>query len=199
MGLIKPQSGEVLCDELSVFDHVRAWHAGIGYVGQKMYLASGTVRENVAFGVPPGDIDDDKVWRALELAAAASFVRDFPDGIYANMQEDGSVLSGGQRQRIVIARALYKDPEIIFFDEATAALDNVTEREITAAIGRLSGSKTIICVAHRLSSIRQSDVIYVIDKGKVVDRGTYDQLLAESQPFRTLALAHEAPEPGAGG
>jgi len=197
MGLLKPQSGEILCDGLSVFSHVRAWHQGIGYVGQKMFFALGTVRENVAFGLRAEDIDDAKVWRALELAAAADFVRELPGGICTVLKEGGSSLSGGQRQRIVIARALYKDPEILFFDEATAALDNVTEQEITSAITRLSGIKTIICVAHRLSSIRGSDTIFVIDNGRVVDSGSYERLLAESRAFRTLALASEAVPPTA--
>lgn len=195
MGMLKPQTGEILCDGQTILSHVRAWHAGIGYVGQKMFLAAGTVRDNVAFGIRADQIDDAKVWAALELAAAANFVRELPSGIYSDLKESGSVLSGGQKQRIVIARALYKDPEIIFFDEATAALDNLTEREITDAIARLSGKKTIICVAHRLSSIRRSDTIYMLEKGSVVAAGSYDELMEHSDAFRALALADaRAPE-----
>ncbi|HSC87927.1 MAG TPA: ABC transporter ATP-binding protein [Polyangiaceae bacterium] len=196
MGFLKPQSGDVTCDGLSVFRHVRAWHAGIGYVGQRMYLSQGSVRENVAFGVPSREVDDAKVWQALELAAAAGFVRELPSGLDTELKEAGANLSGGQRQRLVIARALYKEPEILFFDEATAALDNVTEREITSAIARLSGTKTIICVAHRLSSIRQSDVIHLIEGGRVKASGKYDELIAESPEFQMLAQSNESEEQG---
>ncbi len=189
MGLMKPQQGHIRCDGWSVFEHIRKWHSNIGYVGQALYVAARSVRENVAFGYPPEKIDDAKVWRALDLAAAAEFVRALPEGLDTNLQEGGSVLSGGQKQRIVIARALYNDPDILFFDEATAALDNVTEREITAAITRLSGHKTIICVAHRLSTIQGADTIHLVEGGQVAASGTYDALLETSENFRALAQA----------
>lgn len=187
MGMLAPEEGEVLRDGKNLQTHLRAWHRRIGYVPQKMYLTGGTVRENVVFGRPSEEIDDERVWEALRLAAADEFVRELPQGIYTKLREAGASLSGGQRQRIVIARALYKDPDILFFDEATAALDNVTEREITAAIQRLSGQKTIICVAHRLSTIRESSIIYLIDKGRIADAGTYEELLARSALFQELA------------
>src|SRR5690606_33849102 len=122
-----------------------------GYVGQHAYIAQRTVRENIAFAVPVAEIDDAKVWKALELASADQFVRKLPKKLGHKLQEGGNNLSGGQRQRLIIARALYDDPQIVVFDEATAALDNITEREITSAIHGLSGSKTVICIAHRLS------------------------------------------------
>ncbi len=193
MGLMKPQSGEIRCDGWSVFEHIRKWHANIGYVGQTLYIAGRNVRENVAFGLAPQEIDDEKVWRALELASAAEFVRALPEGLDTNLREGGSILSGGQRQRIVIARALYKDPDVLFFDEATAALDNTTEREITEAITRLSGQKTVICVAHRLSTIRKSDTIYLVERGQVSASGTYDELLETSDSFRAMAQADRGP------
>ncbi len=199
MGMLKPTKGEVLRDGRPVQNHIRAWHRQLGYVPQRLYLASGTVRENVAFGRAANEIDDEKVWRALELAAAADFVRSLPKGIHTKLKEAGSSLSGGQRQRIIIARALYKEPEVIFFDEATAALDNVTEREIAKSIQGLSGDKTVICVAHRLSTIRWSDVIYVVDGGRIVDSGTYDELLEKSPVFQELALESDeddAPKSG---
>lgn len=191
MGLIKPDSGDILCDGTSVFSHVRAYHAGIGYVGQKMFIAQRTVRENVTFGTPLHTVDDERVWRALEMARAADFVRALPGGLDSDLREGGSLLSGGQRQRIVIARALYKDPEILFFDEATAALDNVTEQEITSAIIGLSRHKTVVCVAHRLSTIRASDVIHFVENGKITASGSYDELLASSDAFRRLARVGE--------
>jgi ATP-binding cassette subfamily C protein len=193
MGLMKPQSGHIRCDGWSVFEHIRKWHSNIGYVGQNLNILARPVRENVGFGLAPEQIDDEKVWRALELASAADFVRALPDGINTNLRESGSMLSGGQKQRIAIARALYKDPDILFFDEATAALDNVTEREITNAITRLSGEKTIICVAHRLSTIRSSDTIYLIEKGRVSASGTYEDLLVKSDSFRAMAEADRRP------
>ncbi len=195
MGLVKPERGDVLCDERSVFSHVRAYHAGIGYVGQQMYIARRSVRENVTFGAAAGPIDDERVWRALELARAADFVRELPDGLDTDLREGGSLLSGGQRQRIVIARALYKDPEILFFDEATAALDNITESEITGAIVGLSRHKTVVCVAHRLSTIRASDAIHFVENGKITASGTYDELLRTSEGFRTLARVEENSRP----
>lgn len=199
MGMLTPTSGEVLCDGERVHRQIQAWHRRLGYVAQKLYLTGRSVRENVAFGRPVSEIDDAKVWRALELASAADFVRNLPEGLDTVLRESGARLSGGQAQRIVIARALYKEPEILFFDEATAALDNLTEREISAAIRSLSGEKTVICVAHRLSTIRDSDVIYVVDKGRIVDAGTYDELLVKSPTFRALARATEAEEPPSSG
>lgn len=192
MGMLTPEEGSVLRDGENLHAHIRAWHQRIGYVPQKMYLTGGTVRENVVFGRPSREIDDERVWEALRLAAADDFVRELPQGIYTKLREAGASLSGGQRQRIIIARALYKDPDVLFFDEATAALDNVTEREITSAIQRLSGEKTVVCVAHRLSTIRSSSVIFVVDQGRIVDAGTYEELLERSAIFQNLARQPES-------
>src|SRR5690606_12135703 len=137
------------------------------------YISPASVRENVAFGVRQEAVDDDRVWRALELAAAREFVEQLPEKLDTRLRSGGLRLSGGQRQRIVIARALYHDPDIVIFDEATAALDNATEREVTDAAVRLSNNKTVICVAHRLTSIRESDVIFVLHEGRVEASGTY--------------------------
>lgn len=186
MGLLRPQSGAVLCDDWSVFEHIRAWQRNIGYVGQVPYIARATVRENVAFGVDPSEISDDRVWAALEMASARSFVEQLPGKLDAPLSRTGR-LSGGQRQRIVIARALYHDPEIIVFDEATAALDNITEQEITEAALRLRKQKTVICIAHRLSTIEQSDVIHLVEKGRIVASGTYSALLEDNEQFQRLA------------
>lgn len=194
MGLIAPTHGRVMCDGWEIQQHIRAWHENIGYVGQHLYLTEDSVRENIAFGVAPAKIDDQRVWKALELASAADFVRQLPAQLNTPLRS-GDILSGGQTQRIVIARALYDDPTILVFDEATAALDNETEREITDAITRLSGTKTIICVAHRLSTIRKSDTIFVLRNGRIVGCGTYDELKAENPTFRRMARGRRKVQP----
>lgn len=192
MGLLTPKAGTIEVDGKNVFEYLPGWHANIGYVGQQMFIANRSVRENVAFGLARDEIDDDRVWRSLELASAAEFVRNLDAGLDTNLSEGGSLLSGGQRQRIIIARALYRDPEVIVFDEGTAALDNQTERQITSALQRLSRDKTIICVAHRLTTIRTCDCIYVIEDGQIAAQGTYTELLQTSESF--ARIAREDPE-----
>jgi ABC-type multidrug transport system fused ATPase/permease subunit len=187
MGLIKPTSGAVLCDDWDIQKHIRSWHHNIGYVGQTAYISPGTVRENVAFGIPPEQVSSKAVWKALELAAAKEFVSALPKKLNARLRSGGGGLSGGERQRIVIARALFHNPSVVIFDEATAALDTVTEAEITRAAVRLRKKKTVICVAHRLSTIKDSDVIHVLEHGRIVASGTYDELLTTSPAFQRLA------------
>jgi len=189
MGLLRPTEGQVICDDWNVHEHIRVWHGNIGYVGQSAYISSGSIRHNVAFGIAPEKIDDAKVWAALDMAAAREFVEALPKRLDTELGGRGLRVSGGQRQRIIIARALYHDPDVVVFDEATAALDNVTEQAITEAAVRLSRKKTIICVAHRLSTIRDSDTIHVVHRGKIIDSGSYDQLLRSSEAFRRLARA----------
>lgn len=190
MGLLVPTRGTIFCDGWNIFHHIRDWHRNIGYVGQYIFLTDESVRLNVAFGVPEKQIDDERVKRALRLARALDFVEAMDQGLDTPLRS-GDILSGGQKQRIVIARALYHDPEILIFDEATAALDNETEREITHAIKQLSGEKTVICVAHRLSTIRACDTIHYVDKGQVKASGDYEQLLDECAPFRAMVEAGE--------
>jgi ABC-type multidrug transport system fused ATPase/permease subunit len=191
LGLLTPQKGKVCCDDWSIHEHIRAWHRNVGYVGQNLYLSPRTLRENVAFAVPLKEIDDDLVWRALRLAAANEFVEALSGQLDFVLKEGGTNLSGGQRQRLVIARALYHDPSVIVFDEATAALDNITEREITAALKNLNQSKTVICIAHRLSTIRESQRIHVVEAGTISASGTYEELLNSSDTFAELARVPE--------
>ena len=166
LGLLGPQEGNVLLDGEDVYKNLPGWSKVVGYVPQAVYLTDDTIRNNVAFGIFEEDIDEEKVWSALEEAQLASFVRSLPDGINTMVGERGVRLSGGQRQRIAIARALYDDPEIMVLDEATSALDNETETAVMESIDSLHGTKTLIIVAHRLSTIRNCDEIYEINEGK---------------------------------
>lgn len=170
LGLLKPQSGEILMDGTNINDIGRAWHHVIGYVPQSIYMVDSSIRRNVAFGIDEILIDDEKVWKALEMAQLKDYVEKLPDGIQTNVGEWGVQLSGGQRQRIAIARALYNEPDIIVLDEATAALDNETENAVMESIEALQKIKTLIIVAHRLTTIKKCDVIYEIVDGKAVLR-----------------------------
>jgi ATP-binding cassette subfamily C protein len=189
MGMLRPTAGSVTCDGRSIFSRIQAWHRGIGYVSQNMFVVGRSIRDNVAFGVDPKEVDDDKVWRALRLASAEAFVRAQPAGLDTRLIDMGANVSGGQRQRLIIARALYEDPEILLLDEATAALDNVTEREVTAAIAALGRQKTVIAVAHRLSTIKSADRIYFLKDGAIRAVGNFDELMQRDPDFADMASA----------
>ena len=168
LGLLKAQEGEILCDGRSVFENYGSWLACIGYIPQSIYLTDDPIRENIAFGVAREDIDDDRVWEVLEEAQMKDFVAQMPDQLHTVIGDRGVRLSGGQRQRLGIARALYHDPDILVFDEATSALDTDTESAIMDAIDSFHGRKTLIIIAHRLRTIENCDIIYKVDKGKIV-------------------------------
>lgn len=196
MGIMRPTSGRIACDSWSVFDHVQAWHRNIGYVSQAMFMVDRSIRENVTFGINPKQVHDDRVWQALALASADEFVKQLPGGLDAKLTDGGKNLSGGQRQRLMIARALYENPEIVILDEATSALDNITEREVTDALALLSGQKTIICVAHRLSTIRGADRIYFLKDNELRASGTFSELLENCPEFAQMVAAGEVASPG---
>ena len=170
MGLLHPQSGTVEIDGIDVFSIHDTWSKMIGYVPQTVYLTDDTIKANIAFGLEGEQTAEDKVWKALEQAQLKTFVESLPEGLNTIVGERGVKLSGGQRQRIAIARALYDDPEILVLDEATSALDNETERAVMEAIESLKGLKTLIIVAHRLSTITKCDRIYEVSYGKIVER-----------------------------
>ena len=167
LGVLEPQKGKITVDGVNVYEHVRSWHKIIGYIPQVIYLMDDTIRANVAFGIKDEDIDDEKVWKALKEAQLDEFVREQPDGIYTERGDRGVRISGGQRQRIGIARALYFDPPLLVLDEATSSLDNETETAVMEAIDSLHGSRTMIIIAHRLTTIRNCDVIYEVCEGRV--------------------------------
>lgn len=167
LGLQKPVRGKITVDGQDILENLYAWHKKIGYIPQSIFLTDDTIRSNVAFGIPEKEIDDSRVWKALEDASLKEFVESLPEKLDTPVGERGVCLSGGQRQRIGIARAIYRNPEILFFDEATSALDNETEKEVMKAIEGLHGSKTMLIIAHRLSTIENCDVVYRVEGGKI--------------------------------
>lgn len=166
LGLLKPQQGTITVDGRDIHKEPDMWAQMVGYVPQTLFLLDDTIRNNIAFGVPAEEIEDDKIWMALEEAQLTEMVKRLPMGLDTNLGEQGLKVSGGQRQRIAIARALYFDPEILILDEATSALDADVESAVMESVDALHGRKTLIIVAHRLSTIRKCDKIYeVADKG----------------------------------
>ena len=174
LALLKPQSGEILMDGVNIKEVGAQWHRIIGYVPQSIYMTDSTIRRNIAFGIEESKIDDSKIWKALEMAQLKEFVEKLPNGLETRVGEWGVQFSGGQRQRIAIARALYGEPDILVLDEATAALDTETETAVMEAIEALQGYKTLIIVAHRLTTIRKCDEIYEICGGKAVRKDKKD-------------------------
>ncbi len=166
LGLFTPQQGGIIVDGKSIFDPNVRWNSLVGYVPQSVFLMDDTIRNNILFGVAETDVDEDALCRAVEQAQLSGFINNLPDGINTILGERGVKISGGQRQRIAIARALYYDPEILVLDEATSALDNDTESAVMDAINTLQGQKTLIIVAHRLSTIEKCDKVYEIRDGK---------------------------------
>ena len=167
LGLLKPQEGQVLADGVDIQTAYHAWLSHIGYIPQMIFMLDDTIRGNVAFGIDSQEVDELAVWKALEEAQLAEFVRSLPEGLDTQIGERGIRLSGGQRQRIGIARALYTDPELLIFDEATSALDNETESAIMESINALHGKKTMIIIAHRLTTIEGCDMVYRVENGKI--------------------------------
>jgi ABC-type multidrug transport system fused ATPase/permease subunit len=180
LGLLRPESGDILVDGVSIYSNLRAWQNLLGYIPQSIFLAEDTIERNIAFGVPDELIDSKKMEEAIQAAQLTELVESLPDGIKTSIGERGVRLSGGQRQRIGIARVLYHGREILVLDEATAALDNETESLVSEAIQSLSGRKTLIIIAHRLTTIEKCNCIYVVDKGRIVRSGSYKEVVPVS-------------------
>ena len=170
LALLKPTEGHILMDGIDIEDLGGQWNRIIGYVPQATFIIDDTVRHNIAFGVKKTDIDDEKVWQALKIAQLDEFIKNLPNGLDTKVGERGVRFSGGQRQRLAIARALYRNPDVLVLDEATAALDNETESEVMKAIEALQGYKTLIIVAHRLTTVRKCDVIYEVKDKQIAAR-----------------------------
>ena len=188
LGLLTPQQGGIYVDDIRITaDNKRAWQDLLGFVPQSIFLSEGSIAENIAFGIPAKDISLKQVNKALNLANLTELVEQLPDGVNTRVGERGVQLSGGQRQRIGIARALYHEAEVLVFDEATSALDGITEKIVMDAIHEFSGQKTIVMIAHRLKTVEKCDLIYFMEHGKIIDHGTYQELVVRNVKFKEMA------------
>jgi ABC-type multidrug transport system fused ATPase/permease subunit len=181
LGLLEPQSGSVLINGLSIEDVEQSWQKAIGYIPQTIFLMDDSLRRNIAIGIADKEIDELAITEALKSAQLEDFVASLPEGIDTVVGERGVRLSGGQRQRIGIARALYHRPSVLVLDEATSSLDTETEHGVMQAVQALQGDKTVIIVAHRLSTVEYCDRLYRLDAGRIVDEGTFDEVMNRSQ------------------
>ncbi|MEQ9237523.1 ABC transporter ATP-binding protein [Coleofasciculus sp. E2-BRE-01] len=177
LGLLELESGDIQVDGVSIYENLRSWQNLVGYIPQSIFLTDDTIERNIAFGVPDNQIDQGRLYKAIQAAQLEELIEQLPDGIKTGVGERGVRLSGGQRQRIGIARAIYHEREILVLDEATAALDNETESRVTSAINALAGTKTLIVIAHRLSTVENCDRIYMLEKGRVVKSGSYQEVV----------------------
>lgn len=193
LGLLPPQKGALIVDGTPISSgNLVSWQRTLGYVPQHIFLADDTITANIAFGIPAEQVDHAAVDRAAKIAELHKFVKsELKDGYDTMVGERGVRLSGGQRQRIGIARALYHDPDILIMDEATSALDNLTERAVMSSIHALSREKTIILIAHRLSTVRHCDTIFLLEQGELIAQGTYEELLRTSISFKKMAEVNE--------
>jgi ATP-binding cassette subfamily C protein len=179
MGLVKSESGRILIDGIPLTEEqLLNWRSSIGYVSQDPFLFHTSIRENLRLVDP--DASEEQMWRALQFSSSASFVRKLPQGLDTIIGDRGIRLSGGERQRLVLARTMLRNPSVLVLDEATSALDSENEQQIHEALERLKGHVTIIVIAHRLSTIRTADRVIVLEEGRVIQEGGYQQLSMDS-------------------
>jgi ABC-type multidrug transport system fused ATPase/permease subunit len=188
LGLLEPQSGDILVDGVSIYTNLRSWQNSIGYIPQSIFLIDDTIERNIAFGVPDKKIDKARLRNAIEAAQLTELIEQLPDKIKTEVGERGIRLSGGQRQRIGIARSLYHEREILVLDEATSALDNETESLVSEAIRNLVGAKTLIIIAHRLSTVEHCDRVYLLEKGHLVRSGSYQEVVEQNNYSKNSLL-----------
>jgi ATP-binding cassette subfamily C protein len=191
LGLLEPTDGQVTVDRVDLHAHTRAWRANLGVVPQMVFLTDDTLRANIALGVAAADIDEDAVAEAVTMAQLDEFVASLPAGLDTQVGERGIRVSGGQRQRLAIARALYRRPSVLIFDEGTSALDTDTETALLHALEALRGDRTLITVAHRLTTVQACDTVWLIRDGRLVDQGPFAALAARNPELRTTAGASE--------
>ena len=176
LGILNPNTGTVTINGLEPLAAIRKWPGAIGYVPQDVTITNGTIKQNVCLGYFDHEVNDDDVWLALEVAQLADFVRNLPEQLSTQVGDRGAKFSGGQRQRLGIARAMFTKPKLLVLDEATSALDGGTEASITESVHNLKGGVTIVIIAHRLSTVRESDVIHYLADGKILKSGTFEEL-----------------------
>lgn len=176
LGVLEADIGEVQIENMAPLEAIRKWPGSIGYVPQDVMISNGTIRQNVCLGYPTDQFDDAPVWAALEIAQLADFVKGLPNGLDTQVGDRGAQLSGGQRQRLGIARAMFTKPRLLVLDEATSALDGTTEASISEAVHQLKGGVTIVLIAHRLSTVRESDVIHYMEEGKILKSGSFEEI-----------------------
>jgi len=187
LGVLEPDSGNVKIHGRRPLDAIREWPGAIGYVPQDVMVSNGTIKENVCLGYPVDRVPDEEIWKALQVAQLYDFVKSLPDQLSTHVGDRGAKLSGGQRQRLGIARAMFTKPKLLVLDEATSSLDGVTEADITDAVNNLKGGVTIIIIAHRLSTVRESDVIHYLSNGFLTKSGTFEELKAAVPDFAKQA------------
>lgn len=195
LGLLQPTSGTILVDGVNMADHTAAWQRNLGMVPQTVFLVDDTLKRNIALGIADSEIVEEHVWEAVRMARLERFVAQLPGGLETVVGERGVRLSGGQRQRVAIARALYHRPNVLVLDEGTSALDNRTEAELMEELQRLHGTRTIITIAHRLSTVRKCDRIVLVQAGRVVDTGSFEELEERNPDFgRMVHSSGDAPQ-----
>lgn len=190
LGLLNPTKGKLLIDGIEISQdnkNLIPWQKNIGFIPQDIYLIDDSLRRNIAFGLDDVEINDNRISEVIKQAHLEDLVKLLPEGVNTNIGERGCRLSGGQRQRVGIARALYNNPNVLIMDEATSSLDNRTESEISMAIEELQGDKTVIIIAHRLSTVKKCDKLFFIKDGRVMDSGTFDELIRTNMDFRRMA------------
>jgi ABC-type multidrug transport system fused ATPase/permease subunit len=188
LGLLPPREGRITMNGVSIHAMGRVWYRRIGYVAQNIFLLDDSIAANIAFGSPP-PVDEARMVRVAEQAHVSEFARTKPEGLAARVGERGGLLSGGQRQRVGIARALYKNASLLVMDEATSALDSITEREIIETLLELRRSRTVVMIAHRVSTIQAADHVVLLEKGRLVAAGRYEELLRDIPSFKQLMAA----------
>ena len=189
LGLFEPDAGSILIGGKVIDETILPrWQSGLGYVPQAPFIADGTVTRNITFGISKGKVDMERVKNVARIAQISEFIEsELPQQYETLVGERGVRLSGGQRQRLSIARALYNDPDVLILDEATSALDGINEQRVMHSIRKLSGEKTIIMIAHRLTTLNECDTIFLLDQGRMIDQGSYAYLMKNNQTFRHMA------------